>query len=179
MANLIPLHAQKNVKREYRLRVAAVWAILLGTACAIVVVSSIPVYVLVRSQLEAFAHEYAQMSIESESYIASQKAITEANETAALLAKREHTRSFGNLIEEIETLSGPDVTITEFTLSQKGGTLEPIVINGIATSRLALTSFQERIKEHSLFKDADLPLSNLARDRDITFSITITPQEQE
>jgi len=179
MINLIPPHAQASVKHEYWIRTASIWLILIGTACAVVTFFSLPVYVLVHSQLEAFAQEYEQVSLESESYAVSEQAIVKANETAILLASSRSNHSFTTIIEELELLSANDVALSEYSISQKNGDLAPITIKGVAASRLALTSFQARIEAHPLFAEAVLPLANLARDRDIAFTITIQPQTEE
>lgn len=177
MINLIPPVAQKSVKRQYLIRLTTVWIILAALACMIVTVLHIPVYVLVQSQLEAFSNEYAQASVESASFDASTKEISRANEIATLLASPKHKVSFTHIINELEMQSGAEVIIKEYTLAQKQGALTTLKILGVADSRLALTTFQERIEAHELFESAVLPLSNLARDRNIPFEITITPEK--
>jgi len=179
MINLIPPAAQKSVKRQYLIRLATVWLILAGFACMIVGILNVPVYVLVRSQLDAFSNEYAQASVESASFDASTKEIVRANETAQLLSGSKHKVSFSHIISELERESGSEVRIKEYALSQEKGTLTALTIKGTANSRLALTNFQERIEAHELFESAVLPLSNLARDRDIPFEIAITPEKPQ
>jgi hypothetical protein len=47
---------------------------------------------------------------------------------------------------------------------------------GTADTRAHLSAFKNALEAHTLFKVASLPLSNLAKDKDIDFSITITPR---
>lgn len=179
MVNLIPPQALKKVKREYWIRVVSVWVWLAASACVIVVILNIPVYVLVQSQLEAFASQYEQASVESESFEDAQEAIKQSNEIATLLAGPRKTASFSSIIAKLESLHGGDVSITEFSLTQKTAKLEPITIKGVAASRAALTSFKDAIEEHPEFMNVVLPLANLARDRDIPFSITVSQEVAE
>jgi hypothetical protein len=179
MINLIPPGAQNQVKREYWLRVFTVWIILIASACMMIATLYMPVYVLVRSQLDAFLQAYTQASIESDSFKDSELAIEKANEIAKLLSEADKAISFSTVIFELEEVSqAHGVTITEFVLLREKGELQPIVLRGIALSRLDLTSFRDAIEAHELFKSAELPLSNLAKDKDITFGITIKPEEK-
>jgi hypothetical protein len=134
------------------------------------------VYVLVQSQLEAYVNEYAQAAVESEE-LASAKATVEAtNAIAQRLSAANNTTPFSTVLQELEGLSGTDVVITQTMLSRKEGALDAITVTGVARSRTALTTFHSAIIAHELFKQADLPLSNLAQDKDIIFTITIVPE---
>jgi hypothetical protein len=179
MINLIPPSAQTEVRKEYWLRVATVWLFLCGSALLILVVLNIPLHVLVGSQLDAFSNEYAQANLESELFKGSEEAVKKANDVAQLLSNTHDEPTFSKIIEEIESLSGSDIRILDVTLTRKGALLEPIVVRGSAASRLALTEFQDALEAHPLFKQAELPLSNLARDKDIVFTITIEPESKK
>jgi hypothetical protein len=180
MANLIPPQAHTQVKNEYRLRVLTVWMVLLGCACLIVAVLNAPLYVLIRGQLDAYLTEYAQANVESESFKESELAVTRANTIGILLSGTKKQEILSGVIAEIEAQSGEGISLTEISLSRtEEGTLTPILIKGIAKSRLSLTTFQKNLEEHPLFKKANLPLSNLAQDRDISFSITLDPEVTE
>lgn len=180
MINLIPPSAQEQVKREYWVRVISVWMTLIATGCVVVAVLNIPVYVLVRSQLDAFLVEYKQANLESESFKESEQAVIQANQVAALLAQHDDTQLLSGIVDELDALTGQGIRITDFTISRSmEGGLAPITIKGTAASRLDLTNFRDAIESHPLFSNAELPLSNLAKDRDIEFTITITPKTQE
>lgn len=176
MINLIPPSAESNVKREYWIRVVSVWMILIASAFVIVAVLNGPVYVMIRGQLNAYQSEYNAASIENEVFKVSEDALKQANMVGTLLLASQKTTSFSSIIAELEALTGEDVVITEYLLSRTDNKLGPIVIKGEARSRLVLSSFQEVLEESELFEKAELPLSNLAKDREIPFSITITPQ---
>lgn len=182
MINLIPPSAQKEVKREYWTRVVSVWILLLASACVLLAVLCAPVYVLVQSQLDAFSQEYTQASLENESFAKSEAAIKRGNAIAALLTQAEEDTTFSSVIEELEKTAGAQVQIVEFTLARTDGKLQPIVIKGVAESRLALTTFSEALETHVLFADVQLPLSNLAQNENVEFSLTVThevPQEAQ
>lgn len=151
---------------------------LLATACVITALLNVPVYVLIRSQLSAFLPEFMQANLESKSFQESEREVVRANEIAQLLAAEQRTPLL-EIITTLEGLTHAEVTITDFSVAVEKKELQPIVIHGVAQTRLALTTFRDAIEAHEMFKTADLPLSNLAKDSDIEFSITITPQQSE
>jgi len=174
MINLIPPDAQKQVKREYKIRVASVWLYLLGSAFLIIAILYAPTYVLLRSQLSSFSEEYAQANTQDETFKELETAINAANETAKLLNTSSNMVLFSTIISELESLTTNGVDITNFMMSREGSVVNSIVINGDAVSRSSLSSFRDAIEASELFESATLPLSNFAKDRDIPFSITIT-----
>jgi hypothetical protein len=176
MINLIPPSAQQQVKKEYWLRVISVWMILIASALLIVAILNIPVYVLVRSQLDAFSTEFAQANLKSESFDESELAVKQANGIANLLVKSDVSAPFTSVLAEIESLGGNGIVITEVMISSTEGKLDPIGIKGMAPTRLSLTTFQNDLEAHGHFKNVVLPLSNLARDKDIVFNITAEPE---
>ena len=83
---------------------------------------------------------------------------------------------FSTIISEIEKITTDGITINSYALSRKGDELNTIAVTGIAKTRANLSNFQSAIENNVLFKSASLPLSNLTKDKDIPFSITITPK---
>lgn len=179
MINLIPPSAQDQVRKEYWIRVISVWAVLLGSACVVVAIFNAPAYVLVSSQLSSYLQEYNQAALENESFKESERAVVRSNEIAALLARSDESLQFSEVMSHLESLTGSAVEITEFDFTRSGDTIQSIAISGEAESRLALSMFHEAIESDSLFQSASLPLSNLAKDKDIPFTITIVPRNNE
>lgn len=175
MINLIPFSAQKQVKREYWVRVVSVWMFLVGSGFLVVALLNTPVYVLVHSQLESYLNEYNQASDETQSFKTAQATITDANSTIALLGLSNTQTSFSGIIAKLESLTGSGITINTYQLIRTDGALGTITISGVADSRLSLSQFKDALQKDPLFSSATLPLSNLAKDVDIPFSISITP----
>lgn len=175
MINLIPPDAQKQVRTEYWIRVATVWMFLFGTGFLIVAILNAPVYVLVRSQLDSYLLEYNQASDETQSFKDAETTINDANSMIALLGVGTSVMPFSSVIAKLETLTGDGIAINSYKFSRKNGAIDSIVIDGLASSRLSLSQFKDALQKDDMFKSASLPLSNLAKDVDIPFTITITP----
>ena len=176
MINLIPPDAQKQVQREYWIRVVSVWFFLLGTAFVLVALFYVPTYLLLQLQLTGYAAEYADVTSQTGEFKDAEVAIKHANEIAILLTNEKKEVLFSTIISEIEKITTEGITINSFALSRKGVDLNTIAVTGIAKTRANLSNFQSAIENNILFKSASLPLSNLTKDKDIPFSITITPK---
>lgn len=176
MINLIPPTAQKQVTTEYWVRVFSVWLFLLGTAFLIVAILNVPVYVLVQSQLGTFLQEFNLATNQGETYKNSEATIVKVNAIATLLTKANKVTLFSEVIGELEKQASDvgGITITNFSLSRKEGALAPVVVSGIATSRLLLSEYRDVLSKNPRFESATLPLSSFAKEKDIPFSITLT-----
>lgn len=175
MANLIPPAAKKAVIIEYWIRVVTVWLCLIGLAVVIMVCLQAPTMVLVNAQLQAYSEKYSAAIDRSNEFEAAQESIAEANTLATLLVEESDPVRLTELRAILDELAGDDVEVTGFVFVTEADALAPITVRGIADTRSALALFAEAVEEHALFAQAELPISNLARDRDITFSITIEP----
>lgn len=175
MINLIPPDARRRVKQEYWIRVVSVWMMLIATALLMVALLRVPVYVLVKSQLEAFSDTYEQATSDDLEFKASEDAIKDANHVGSLLAVTEGSLRFSEVLAAIDSLAGSEIVITSYALTRTDGQVSGITVVGQADTRFALAAFKDALEASDYFESAALPLSNLAKDRDIPFNIVITP----
>ena len=177
MINLIPPQAKRAITKEYWLRVAVVWLLLVGTALACVAVMKIPAYALINAQANALEQEFAAGAVGRAESQSSEDAIKLANTQARHLADVSSSTPFSVFIRELDQLSGGGVEISNFDMGRDDGVVSRITVSGIADRRSDLTRFNDVIEAHPLFVEAELPISNLAKDREIKFSISVTPRE--
>jgi hypothetical protein len=179
MINLIPPDAEKTVKREYLVRISSVWLYLFAAACVIVAVLYIPTYLLLSSQLKAYEGEFASVSIQAGEFKEAETALKNTNVIIDFLAKEERTPLFSTVLETIEGITPEAITLDGYTLSRKNGALGALTVSGEAKNRASLAQFRSALEAHKLFKTATLPLSNLTKDKDIPFAISIIPEDGE
>ena len=174
MINLLPPEARRHVLTEYWLRVVSVWLLLLVVAGGLILVLLFPSYILLELQLQARQDTYQQVEVEQESFLSAQKDITRANQQAALLADTADMISYTSVLETIDLVRSPDISINQIVMSRTNGVLTQITLQGEAVTRDALAMFRNQIELQDLFANAELPLANLARDREVPFNITVT-----
>lgn len=175
MANLLPPEAKRSLIIEYWLRVITVWFILIALAFLAATALKMPTFVLVQSQLGDASAAYDDAREKKDAFNAAQTTLNEANQLSALLATDTNTTPTAELIQILDTIAGSQVRIGSFQITKTDSALEKITVTGMADTRLALANFSNDIKAHPMFLEADLPISNLAKDRDIAFNIVIVP----
>ena len=177
MINLIPPHARKAVTREYWIRVVTVWMFLV--ACSLVLIATLqaPTYVLINSLSAALEGQFNDARTKQGVFLESEAEILKTNALIDHLGQESEEGRFSNLIYELDNVAGNNVTISQFTFALQEDELGAIALIGNARTRIALSDFRDNLEEHPMFTAVELPISNLVKDRDITFSMKVSLSE--
>lgn len=163
------------MRLEYRIRLLTVSFLFLLFTGLFATVLLLPSFFVSRSK---------EASIERQSQLL-QKAIAFRESdysTASLLAVKQKLNELTTLerktlqteiIDAVVRSTDSAITVDAFYYTKKVGAGAELKITGHALSRTALISFSDRLKQEHLFKEVDLPVSSLARDANIIFSITL------
>lgn len=174
MFTLIPIEYRIKIIRSYRVRLALVCVILLIVSVLLLVGFFLPTYVNVSSEYKAL--------IEQESTV--NKSITKKNND-------DLSKTIKNLTTNINYINRPDkpsvdeilkvlnyenINVKINKIDYKITTIDAytIVVSGLASNRKSLSDFAKDLEKESAFKKVDLPISNLAKESDISFIITIS-----
>lgn len=174
MINLLPDDARTHVLTEYWLRVISVWLLLCVAAGTMVLVLLFPSYILLQLQLQARQDTYQQIEVEQENFAQAQTEIRQTNTKAALLADAADNMLFTDVLNALDAVQAETIFVRSVAVKRVEGVVETVTVQGEATTRDALADFRNRIEATSFFDEAELPLANLARDREVPFSITVT-----
>ena len=172
MINLIPPVARKKVAREYWLRVTAVACFAVGTVSLIAGVLLLPTYVLIQLQIDVQKSSADTLTDTASSYDVSAAQLIAASRQAQILVDRSQLAIVSNYVETIETIAGSDITVID-TEYMQGEEADQVSISGQAATRQALVNFRDQLEANPQFEAVDLPISNLIKDRDILFTITM------
>jgi hypothetical protein len=173
MINLIPPVVRKAVIKEYWTRVISVFLFIVSVASFGVFVFALPVYVLVSDQVDVYAQSAAEASLRVAEYDLSAGALIRANQMAQKIFELREVDKFTDAVTLLESLQSADVTINSFQFERANGEVSPVMISGDASTRQALADFRDRLLKQPEISDVVLPISNLAKDRDIEFSISV------
>ncbi|MCA9361833.1 hypothetical protein KC906_00515 [Candidatus Kaiserbacteria bacterium] len=174
MINLIPPTAKKGIVFEYWVRVVTVWLYLWSAVMIVGICITLPTYVLISVQasvLESSAQEASEMVA---GYDDVSRALMAANQQAAVIVKESRLVSVSQYLQLFESLQGAGITVTGVRLDRTADGLAPAVVTGKAIDRQTLAAFRDRLVAHALIELVDLPIANLAQDKDITFTLTVT-----
>lgn len=172
---LLPIQERKSLRHEYRLRVAIVLCFMLSFAGLIGIGSLFPSFISMsakeRSELDAVT---ALKKQKDDSGIGDIEGTLKAD--AALLAAATPL-TVGTLpsavIESVVSARGP-VDLTSLSVASGDGSSFDVSIRGVAPDRPSLLAFQNRLEQLAPGNKAVLPISELAKNSDIPFSIELT-----
>lgn len=172
MTNLLPLGAQKEVKREYRIRLASVIGVLVGVVCIGVALLLFPTYMLLTLQKEALLLEEQKEEDNSVVYDEHVRAITKGNTYITQLIGEQKQHIPTDVVAQVIAADDATITLTtiDYTTHEEGGRLSLV---GVADERDDLVAFVDRLKADPLFRSAVVPIEDLAPERDLPFRLTV------
>lgn len=177
MINLIPPIVRKSIITEYWVRVFSIWFFIVAVVATAAVLLSLPVYVLVSSQVNVYEQSALEATQRVNEYDLSAGALVRANVMAQKVFELRGVEKFSTIVTSVEALQGSDIVIEGFNFARTDNTLAPVEVSGRAATRQALADFREALLAQESVSDVILPISNLAKDRDIDFSLSVVFKE--
>jgi hypothetical protein len=174
MINLIPPQAKKSLGFEYWIRVASVWLYLWAFAVFAAGCLMFPSYVLIGSQVDAYSASAEDASEMVENYEVVSNTLVRASQEARAVVDESRFQRFSDVMALIRELQGEAVQLSSMSLGRNDTAVNPVRLSGMASNREALDSFRDRLLAQPEVDRVDLPISNLANNRDIQFTITVT-----
>jgi hypothetical protein len=175
MINLLPQEHKKLITTEYRLRVVTIILAMLLVLITSGAVLLIPSYVL--SMYKRNAAENAPDTSTTEVQ----------REYAELMARIQHGKSLirnlqpekshvtaTDIINRIIKFKTADTILNEINYVYSGETSFTVEIRGVAKTRQSLLNFEAALENDPDIAEIDLPVSLLAKDANINFSIELT-----
>lgn len=90
-----------------------------------------------------------------------------------ILEKDKATLQINESVSQVISEKPEGVFLTGFAYQRPKGFASRLVVSGVSRNREVLQGFADSLKKNSLFSKVDLPISTLAPDKDISFSIDI------
>jgi hypothetical protein len=179
MINLIPPSAKRSLLLEYWIRVISVWLIIWSVALLVGICLLYPSYVLITHRVTVFETSADEASQKIATYESVSKSLTQASVEAKIIINESSSPHFSEFVSLFENLQGTGVEINKISLNRDDTGIAPIQLSGEADNRQALASFRDKLLAEKSIKTVDLPISNLASDKDIKFNITVTINNSE
>lgn len=156
------------------MRAATVWFFLWSVAILLGMFILIPPYVLTHSQVSAYKDSAASASEKIANYETLSKELARSGTWAQMMKDNFSLTSTSEYIALFRSLERDGIEITQIVIKRGEKGVEPIVISGTADNRQALAAFRDNVMTQEMVASVDLPLSNLAKDRDIPFEVRVT-----
>lgn len=173
MFKLLTEEGREKIRHEYILRRIAV---ILGTVILALIVGVIglfPSYLLSKIRYNETLERVTIVSKSAqigEADLELKNWLSETNQRLTLLAPKPETDQPSTFIDQVLKKKVTNVSLKNFTWIKNNDKLD-LSINGVALSRQALVAFEEALSSSEYFSDVILPVSDLAKDKDVNFQI--------
>lgn len=174
MINLIPPEGHKAIKREYIYRVGATLCFLFAIVITILTVAFIPTYVLTTAQINALQLESLRESSKDVSFVTADEEVRVTKNILTQLKTATTSYAMSTVINEIQHKAPSTILFKNFTADAPKGKFDKVQVQGVSPTREALARFRSSLEESDMFVKAEVPISDLAKDTDLPFVMTIT-----
>ena len=164
---------KKEARSEYFRKLAVLYLSLALVAAIVACALLVPGFALVASKRNAL--KTAQSAALAEKSAQNQAIEDEAREVKAKIETLSGLRKNSGVWGAIERLSlkrGTGIALQSIVIARKDDQ-NTMTISGMADSRDALVAFSKRLQGEPSFSNINLPVSSLAKSKDIPFSLTI------
>lgn len=174
MINLIPPEGHVIMKREYFLRVGATLLLLFSGVAVLLAVAQIPMYVLIDAQLKSLDLEASQENKNEQALKDAESEVRSIKEVLTQMKSTSTPSTVSIVIDEIEARTPPSVLLKSFSIDASQGVIEKAQIQGTAPTREMLVQMKGLLETSDMFEKAEVPISDLARETDLPFAVTVT-----
>lgn len=180
MIDFLPQEAKIAVRREYRVRLFVVCAFLYAVALFTGATLLAPAYLSLVYEIDALTAQDArsEAKAETEVYERARTELAEAEMLVFHLSVSEPTPTLFALVREIQKTAAQTDALAITGISYERpvtlGADETVAVQGTAATRETLTWFTAALERGALVTRADIPLSALAAERNLPFTITLT-----
>ncbi len=179
MINLIPPKAKRSITIEYWLRVISVWFFTFSVAFAVGASLMVPTYVLITLQVSAFSDSAASASEKLATLKDVSKDLNLASQEARALIDGLRFSQMSGYVTLFRDLETNEVTLSQISIDRTKDGVAPVRLAGNAANRQALAAFRDHLLAVPQVASVDLPISNLAKDKDIPFNLTVAIKTHE
>jgi hypothetical protein len=181
LTNLLPVYNRKTFRREYFLRLATVVVLMLVVIVIVQAAFLFPSYLYEREIVNSRTLELQSLSANPATGQEQQAQILLASlqkESAFLLATNQVPTS-SMALRAVLDVQRPGITLTGFTFGPADNATvksptKIMQISGIASTRVNLQDYDAALGALPFVSNADLPISDYAKDSEIPFTITLT-----
>lgn len=174
MFNLLPKEQKRSIYTEYKFRLIILILIFLAVTGIIVAVFLSPSLVLSSFRYNSLVNELQNIekdTPELENVEGLQETAKKINDKLKIFGSEEELSPLSIWQKIIESKTN-GIKITNLSYDRNTDKIS-VVVSGRSLTRESLTDFSNAL-EKSGFEDVNLPVSDLARDKNLEFSITLS-----
>jgi len=175
MFNLLPTSLKAIIKKEYKLRKAVVILAFVVFIEVTIIIFVFPSWLVTYNNENEVKDEYESLKSEIIDVNVS-PAIESIKAINSKLNILNSNLEYPKVIPYVDLLLSKkpkSISLNQFTYSGTGANTAEINIGGVSATREALVAFVKALEEAKSFKEVNLPISNLAKEKNIIFTMTL------
>jgi hypothetical protein len=168
-------HAEgRDIKRKYRIRAIVVLLFFISVSFVIGVGALFPAYIHATFEESLHLRDIATLKQTGDAGVLSaiEKDLSGSTALMSTLAVSMIPETFSTTISDIASVHG-DVKVNSFSVTPAASSTLSIIVGGLAPTRASLLAFKARLSTLTPGISVTLPVSELASDANIQFSIQI------
>lgn len=175
---LLPEKEIKILKREYRTRLVIFMLFFMSYAVLVGIISLAPAYILSYNREKEVLSRLEELKKDRQDNGQNTMLNELASSTSIInkIKERKDSVIFSTIISQIIDYKPVGVTIKSFDINLSGdekSSIITMVIQGKALTRESLVSFKNKLSTDPMITNVELPVSDLAKSKDISYSIKI------
>jgi hypothetical protein len=171
--SFLPSNYKKRLRRDYRSRVLTVFFCALATAFFIGDIALVPSLLISQSKHSELALALSNTIKQNETNEPlPQEQVTQAN--AYLMHLSVQPKSPVDSVVKVASLKNPGIKISEIEVGNSIEGMIPVSVTGVALTRDSLITWKKALENDAQVTKVDLPVSDLAKSKDIEFIVKIS-----
>jgi Tfp pilus assembly protein PilN len=178
MRNLLPEKNKRENHLEYRLRLVILYLVWIFVSIFIFLVFLIPCYIISLSREAEFAQKSEKVSgsVAAKGAADSKAKLNKSQNEVVTIEALDGQSVVRGIIDTILSYKTAGIQLIGFTIGRLQNGQRQVSITGNSKDRESLVTFSKQLSMEKLFTSVNLPVSNLSKDSNIGFSITLFAQ---
>lgn len=173
MTNLLPPRAKKQIVLEYWVRMISMWLVVWSVSMLVGSLTLYPTYRLIGDSSQNYAQSVADATERTSAYNEISTMLERATRQAQAIIVADRAPSLSNISSDIKKESRLGVTLESLQLSRTDTGISDVQVAGEAVDRQSLAMFKNRLEQLEYVSSVELPIANLAENKDINFTLTV------
>ena len=175
MKNLLPQEEIKRQKRSYLIRLVVIFGTLSAGAFSLGVALLVPPFIITQMKAEGLKGqlEVGKKEIDIENKKTEREALNRIKKEIEALGNFENKASIYDILDTIVGLRQTGIKLNVLSYENRSANERVISARGIAATRRDLIGFRDRLAREKYWKEVELPISDLAQNQNIEFSILL------
>ena len=176
MVNLLPEKEKIKILREYQTRLLVIVLFLIFCLLIVFAVFVSPSFFLTNTKQQTLSHQFSQIKTSTPFQTLPSSMTSSVSDINFALDVLDSSTMFSpkKILDLILSDKKSSISIKSISIFQKSQDLVEVSVSGISSDRESLLGFSRKLQSEKTFENVVLPISDLAKGTDISFTINFS-----